>query len=78
MHQKRLVTYYYKKISIEETVVYFSALIAFGVKEFNYVNKICTVINIIIIILIIIAGLTVANFDNWNWTPEEIYKETFG
>ena len=53
-----------------------AALIAFGVKEFATVNKIFTVLNVFVIIFVIIAGLTKADFHNWSWSPEEIYNYT--
>uniref|UniRef100_F7A6E1 Cationic amino acid transporter C-terminal domain-containing protein n=1 Tax=Ciona intestinalis TaxID=7719 RepID=F7A6E1_CIOIN len=51
-------------------VMILTALIAFGVKEFAMVNKIFTVLNIGVILFVVIAGMTKADFHNWAWTFE--------
>ena len=38
----------------------------FGVKESSIVNKIVTMLNLTIILLIIILGATKSNISNWN------------
>nr|XP_039248317.1 high affinity cationic amino acid transporter 1-like [Styela clava] len=57
-------------------IIILTALIAFGVKEFAVVNKIFTVLNICVIIFVVIAGLTHANLEYWNLTPDQIYNMT--
>jgi len=57
-------------------VMLLTALIAFGVKEFAFVNKIFTVLNVFVILFVVIAGYTKADIHNWSWTEEEI-KEYF-
>ena len=48
-----------------------------GVKESTTINKILTLFKILVLIFVIIAGATKANFDNWNIniTASQIQKE---
>ena len=41
-------------------------------REFAFVNKVFTVLNIVVILFVVIAGLTKADLHNWALTPEDI------
>jgi len=53
-------------------ILFLTLLIAFGVEEFTIVNKLFTVLNVIVLVFIIITGLTQADFKNWQWNRNEI------
>lgn len=40
-----------------------------GVKESTFLNKIFTVLNVVVIVFIFVAGLTKANKANWYLAP---------
>lgn len=47
----------------------FKVLLLIGVKESTFLNKLFTVLNIFIILLIAICGSTKADFNNWKIMP---------
>ncbi|CAF1533610.1 unnamed protein product, partial [Didymodactylos carnosus] len=51
-----------------------TVLLVLGIKESAILNNAFTFINLLVILIVIIAGLTKANFHNWNLSPKEIYN----
>ena len=50
----------------------FSALLAYGVQEVAFINKVFTVVNILVIIFVTIAGFVHADWNNWALTADEV------
>ncbi len=44
-------------------------MLIIGVKESSTLNSVFTLLNIVVILFIIIAGAIKANFNNWNLKP---------
>jgi len=43
-----------------------------GVKESAAMNNVCTAVNLTVILIVFIAGLTQINVHNWNISPNEV------
>lgn len=50
----------------------FAGLLAFGVKESAWMNKIFTSINVMVLIFVVISGFVKGDLKNWSLNPEEI------
>jgi len=53
-------------------ILILTILIAFGVEEFTFVNKVFTVLNVVVLAFIIITGLTQADIKNWQWSEDKV------
>jgi len=53
-------------------ILFLTLLIAFGVEEFTLVNKVFTILNVIVLAFIIVIGLTQADIKNWQWSEDKI------
>ncbi|XP_075892886.1 high affinity cationic amino acid transporter 1-like isoform X2 [Nelusetta ayraudi] len=53
-----------------------TGLLAFGVKESAFVNKIFTCINVLVLVFVVIAGLVKGNIQNWRVVPEDVLNAT--
>lgn len=53
-----------------------TGLLAFGVKESAFVNKIFTCINVLVLVFVVIAGLVKGNIQNWRVVPEDVLNVT--
>lgn len=49
-----------------------AGLLAFGVKESAFVNKIFTCINVLVLVFVVIAGLVKGDIQNWRVVPEDV------
>lgn len=58
------------------SVVLFSGLLAFGVKESAMVNKVFTCVNVLVLVFVVIAGFIKGSLKNWNLNPEEILNRS--
>lgn len=52
-------------------ILIFSVALAFGAKESSFINTICTSINLIIVLFVIISGIWKVNTDNWFLSKDE-------
>nr|CAI5836427.1 unnamed protein product [Callosobruchus analis] len=50
--------------------------LAMGIKESSFVNNIITVLNILVILFVVIAGSTKANIANWEVDPTKVTNGT--
>ena len=53
----------------------FLALLAYGVQEVAFINKVFTMVNIGVIIFVTIAGFVKADYNNWSLTPEQVISQ---
>lgn len=56
----------------------FSFGIAFGCKESTMVNNVFTLLNLVVVLFVIIAGLFKVNIDNWNIPQDKVPDEKYG
>ncbi|XP_056626068.1 cationic amino acid transporter 3 [Triplophysa dalaica] len=57
-------------------VMLLTGLLAFGVSESALVNKIFTVVNLVVLAFVIISGFVKGNTANWNLTKEDFINST--
>jgi amino acid transporter len=48
-----------------------------GIKESAVLNNVFTIVNLTVIVIVIIAGLTKVHGHNWNISPAEVDKFVF-
>lgn len=51
-------------------------VLAFGVKESTMINKIFTVINILVLVFVVISGFIKGDVANWQISPEQLLNYT--
>ncbi len=50
----------------------FLVLLVIGIKESAILNSVFTAVNLTVIAIVVIAGLTKINGHNWNISPDEV------
>lgn len=55
-------------------IVAITLLILFGVRHSTKVTLIFTLLNLLVVATIVVSGMTIADFKNWNLSPESIPK----
>ncbi|CAF1168113.1 unnamed protein product, partial [Didymodactylos carnosus] len=53
-----------------------TAFLVLGIKESAMLNNVFTFVNLSVVLIVIVVGLTKANFHNWHLSPQEIYNVT--
>jgi len=53
---------------------FFLVLLIVGIKESAVLNNVFTFVNLSVIALVVIVGLTKINGHNWNISPDEVNK----
>jgi len=59
-------------------IIVLAALLAYGVQEVAFVNKVFTMVNILVIIFVTLAGFIKADWNNWTLTQEDVNRMAFG
>ncbi|XP_078737287.1 high affinity cationic amino acid transporter 1-like isoform X1 [Lampetra fluviatilis] len=57
-------------------ILLLAGLLSFGVKESAWVNKIFTVVNVLVLCFVVVAGFVKGDIHNWAIVPEEITNIT--
>uniref|UniRef100_UPI0037E7416E cationic amino acid transporter 2-like n=1 Tax=Semicossyphus pulcher TaxID=241346 RepID=UPI0037E7416E len=57
-------------------VLLLSGVLAFGVRESTTINKIFTVVNVLVLVFVIISGFIKGDISNWNISHEELLNFT--
>lgn len=68
-----------KRLSCSNSYVLCSplaGLLAFGVKESAFVNKIFTCVNVLVLVFVVISGLVKGDIQNWRVVPEDVLNAT--
>ncbi|XP_075897673.1 cationic amino acid transporter 2 [Nelusetta ayraudi] len=66
----------YPDIFATVLVLLLSGVLAFGVKESTMINKIFTVINILVLVFVVISGFIKGDISNWQISTEELLNHT--